>query len=269
MTEAKAPEGYDPRAYNPVGLAVDLVCLTIRNGKLSVLLIERGEDPYAGAWALPGGFVKNGNTGPHTDDDGEFEDADTAAIREAHEEAGIDLRAEGKAGHLEQLKTYTAPHRDPRMRTVSVAYLVFAPNLPEPQAGSDASDARWWTIEDIEDPETGVKLAFDHAEILADGIERVRSKIEYTTLATQFLSEPFTIGELRNVYEAVWGQAPNQSNFWRKVLKTEGFVVPVEGKVSQSAGGPKAQLYRRGEALWVQPPMMRPSPSDDDEDPTR
>ena len=224
-----------------VGVAVDLAILTIRGGALSVLLIERGEDPYAGSWALPGGFIE-----PN-------EDAETAAWRELHEETGVSQFA----GHLEQLRTYSAPDRDPRQRVYSVAHVAFAPDLPEPQAGSDAAGARWWACSEVFASD-GPKLAFDHAEILEDALERVRAKLEYTTLALEFVTEPFTLPELHRVYAAVWGTPPDLGNFRRKVLGIDGFVEATEelGQ-STSAGGRRALLYRRGTATVVQPPLLR------------
>lgn len=228
--------------HPPFAVAVDLAIFTIRDDALSVLLVERGEAPYAGSWALPGGFV-------HPD-----EDAETAAWRELHEETGVARFA----GHLEQLRTYSAPDRDPRMRVVSVAHVAFAPDLPEPSAGSDAAGARWWAAADLLDAADRPDLAFDHAVILADARERVRSKLEYTTLAREFVAEPFTLPELRAVYAAVWGTPPDLGNFRRKVLGTEGFVVPTENHgVPSEAGGRKALLYRRGPATVIQPPMLR------------
>src|ERR1700722_16949260 len=155
--------GYDPRAYDPVAVTVDVVALTIRDAELQVLLVRRGEPPYRGGWALPGGFVR-----PRTE-----EDLAQAAVRELAEEAGPELRA----AHLEQLGSYGAPRRDPRMRVISVAYLAFAPGLPEAHPGTDAADARWTPVAALPAP-----LAFDHAAILADGLERARSKLEYTPL---------------------------------------------------------------------------------------
>ena len=232
--------------HPPFAVTVDLAVFTIRDGAFSVLLVERGDEPYAGSWALPGGFVEPD------------EDAESAAWRELLEETGV----ERFEGHLEQLRTYSAPDRDPRMRVVSVAHVAFAPDLPEPSPGSDAAGARWWAVDDLlgELPDDGPDrpaLAFDHAQILADARERIRAKLEYTTLAMEFVAEPFTLPELRRVYSAVWGSPPDLGNFRRKVLGTDGFVVPTEAHGASDAGGRPALLYRRGEATVLQPPMLR------------
>jgi 8-oxo-dGTP diphosphatase len=251
---------YDPRAYPPIAVTVDVVALTIRDAELQVLLVERGEPPYAGRWALPGGFVR-----PQPKGDGGMreEDLAEAATRELTEEAGPRLRA----AHLEQLGTYGTPGRDPRMRVVSVAYLAFSPEMPDPTAGSDAADARWVTVASLglseagqQKPGTSRKLAFDHARILADGLERARSKLEYTPLATAFVTEPFTISELREVYETVWGEKLHAGNFHRKVLSVPGFVEST-GETTQAGGprgGPRARLYRRGDARLLHPALLRP-----------
>ncbi|WP_114906887.1 NUDIX hydrolase [Ornithinimicrobium murale] len=234
-------ETYDPSAYPPFAVTVDLAIFTIRGGALSVLLVERGEDPFAGAWALPGGFVEPD------------EDAEQAAWRELAEETGLT----GEGFHLEQLATYTSPDRDPRMRVVSVAHVAFAPDLADPRAGSDAAAARWWRVDELSSDD-GPALAFDHAQILEDALERVRSKLEYTTLAAQFVREPFTLAELRAVYTAVWGMAPDLGNFRRKVLATDGFVIPAGRDTSGGNPGPKPLLFTRGPATAIQPAMLRP-----------
>lgn len=235
------PAAYDASAYPPVFVTVDLAVFTIRNGALSVLLIERGDEPYLGKWALPGGFIEPD------------EDAATAAWRELAEETGV----EQWAGHLEQLKTYSAPDRDPRHRIVSVAHVAFAPNLPAPVAGDDARNARWWAVDDVLGGEDAPELAFDHAEILEDALERVRSKLEYTTLATEFVEEPFTLAELHRVYAAVWGKPPSLGAFRRKVISTKGFVEATSTKGETQSAGRPATLYRRGGAAILQPAMLR------------
>ncbi len=241
---------YDPRAYDPVAVTVDVVALTIRDGDLQVLLIRRGEQPFAGSWALPGGFVR-----PQKAADGSRaeEDLPQAAARELAEEAGPSLRP----SHLEQLGSYGAPGRDPRMRVISVAYLAFAPGLPEAQPGTDAADARWTPVKEA----ARLELAFDHARILADGVERARSKLEYTPLATAFVKEPFTVSELREVYQSVWGEPLHAGNFHRKVLSVPGFVEATGSHTEAGGprGGPRAKLYRRGDATLLHPALLRPA----------
>lgn len=232
---------YDPREFPPVAVAVDLVILTVRHGDLCVLLVRRGAPPHRGRWALPGGFIR-----PH-------ETLDEAARRELAEETGLetDPEAGGADSHLEQLASYGDPGRDPRMRVVSVAYLAMIPDLPQPTAGTDASDARYCPVTDLDGA-----LAFDHDRIVADAVERVRAKLEYTGLATAFLDEPFTIGDLRRVYETIWGVPLHPANFRRKVLSTPGFLVPIHEKVATGRGW--AELYRRGATAQLHPPILRP-----------
>ena len=252
---------YSAADYPPFAVTVDLAVLTIREGALRVLLVERGEEPFRGRLALPGGFVRPD------------ESAEAAAARELAEETGVEMFP----GHVEQLATYSAPERDPRMRVVSVAFVAFAPDLPDPVAGTDAAAASWVAIGELGGGAggggaggggagagaggpvgAGGALAFDHDVILADAVERVRSKLEYTTLAARFVAEPFSIRDLQTVYELVWGVTWDRANFRRKVLATPGFVEPVEG-VAESTGrrGRRAQLYRAGPATALHPPILR------------
>jgi 8-oxo-dGTP diphosphatase len=253
---------YDPRAYDPVAVAIDVVALTIRDGALHVLLVQRGAPPQEGMWALPGGFVKNIRD---TDGGVHAEDLNEAAARELAEETGVEDPARI---HLEQLAAYGAPGRDPRMRVVSIAYLAFAPEMPEPEAGTDAADARWTRVDTLgltgegtQRPGTTRRLAFDHAAILTDGLERARSKLEYTALATTFCAPEFTIPDLRAVYETVWGEELHAGNFHRKVLSVPGFVEST-GTTSERGGrrgGPRPRLYRAGDARLLHPALLRPS----------
>jgi 8-oxo-dGTP diphosphatase len=252
---------YDPRAYDPVAVTVDVVALTVRDAELAVLLVRRGEQPYQGSWALPGGFVR-----PRISPDGARieEDLAQAAARELAEEAGPQLRPT----HLEQLGSYGTPGRDPRMRVVSVAYLAFAPEMPEATPGTDAADAQWVPVHALglsgtgagQRPGTTRLLAFDHARILADGVERARAKLEYTPLATAFVRAPFTISELREVYETVWDEKLHAGNFHRKVLSVPGFVESTGDQTESGGpkGGPRAKLYRRGDATLLHPALLRP-----------
>ncbi|MFJ2823785.1 NUDIX hydrolase [Streptomyces toxytricini] len=236
---------YDPRAFEPFAVTVDLAVFTVRSGALNVLLIRRGQDPYAGAWALPGGFVL-----PR-------ESAEQAARRELAEETGLPGPVVA-ALHLEQLRTYSEPDRDPRMRVVSVAFTALVPDMPEPAAegGGDADRARWTAV-----GEAG-PLAFDHAAILADARSRIGAKLEYTCLATAFCPPEFTLGELRSVYETVWDTALDRPNFRRKVLATPGFVEAVPGAARLTGGrGKPAALYRAGPATALHPPLLRPTPT--------
>ncbi|WP_280232416.1 NUDIX hydrolase [Nocardia cyriacigeorgica] len=225
-----------------VAVAVDLVVLTIRSGQLQVLLIERDIEPYRGKLALPGGFLASAD-----------EDLDTAAGRELAEETGL----ASESVHLEQLHTYGDPRRDPRRRVITVGYLAIVPDLPEPVAGGDARSAEWAPVRQVLRRRTN--LAFDHARILTDAVERARRHLEYTTIAAAFCPAHFTISELRNVYEIVWGQTLDVRNFHRKVTGVEDFLIPTGERTTKSGGRPAA-LYRRGRAEILHPPILRENP---------
>ncbi|SCE99448.1 NUDIX hydrolase [Micromonospora mirobrigensis] len=221
-------------------LAVDLVILTLRESQLQVLLIERGVAPYRGSLALPGGFLNH-----------DQEDLLTAAHRELDEEAGLGP----EELHLEQLGVYGTPGRDPRGRVVSVAYLAVTPRLPEPVAGTDAADAKWTPVAHA--LSDAAPLAFDHRQILADGVDRAREKLERSALATAFCGPTFTIVELQEVYEAVWGVRLDPRNFYRKVQSVDGFIVPA-GPTRRTDGGRPARLFKPGPHTTLHPPMTRP-----------
>lgn len=244
MNEQEFLAAYDPSAYPAVAVTVDVVALTIREGALHLLLIRRGQPPYEGHWALPGGFVQPD------------ENLTTGARRELAEETGLGADRMRRV-HLEQLGSYGDPDRDPRMRVVSIAHLAFAPDLPDPVADSDAAEAIWLPVTEL----TSRQLAFDHGRIIDDGLERARSKLEYTPLATRFLDPEFTITELRAVYETVWGHPLHAGNFHRKVLSVPGFVESTGASTERGGarGGPRAKLYRPGDARLLHPALLRPA----------
>jgi 8-oxo-dGTP diphosphatase len=213
-----------------VAVSVDLVILTVRGGSLAALVWRRTGEPYRSLWALPGGFIRGD------------EDLPATASRVLAERAGLP----GAQVHLEQLQTYGYPDRDPRQRVVAVAYLGIAPDLPAP----DQPRMSWQPVSVL------TELAFDHLRILHDGVERARAKLEYTPLGAAFCPAEFTVADLRKVYEIVWGTPLDPRNFHRKVTGAEGFLVET-GEVSYSGGRP-AQLYRRGDAELLHPPMLRP-----------
>jgi len=216
-------------------VTVDLVVLTVRERSLRCLFVQRGSEPFAGRWALPGGFVE-----PE-------EDLLDAAYRELEEETAL-----GKGLHLEQLRTYGTPGRDPRGPTVTAAYLALAGALDDPVAGSDAAGASWRVVSEVDDD----ALAFDHAIIVADGVERARSRLRHTPLGAALCPAEFTVAQLRGVYEAVWGAPLDPRNFHRKVTQAPGFLVPT-GRRTTADGGRPAQLYRRGDAARLNPPITR------------
>jgi 8-oxo-dGTP diphosphatase len=221
----------------PVAIAVDLALLTVRDGQLDTVLVRRDPPPFARCWSLPGGLVR------------EEEDVDAAVARILLAKTGLD------PPHVEQLATYGAPDRDPRMRVVSVAYLVLLPIGAEPVETAGKDGARFFPVDAVSRgrrPPT--PLAFDHARILTDAVDRARAKLEYTTLAATFLPAEFTLGDLRRVYESVWGVGLHHSNFARKVRSVHGFV-EATGRRAASSGAP--ELFRRGPAELMMPPLMR------------
>lgn len=222
-----------------IAVAVDLAVLTVRDDKLRILLVERAIKPYRGRLALPGGFLAT-----------KKEDIDTAAARELAEETGINA----SQLHLEQLRTYGRPDRDPRERVITVCYLALMPDLPSPTAGGDARAARWVPVDDVLRNE--VAIAFDHCTIIADAVERARSKLEYTTLGAAFCAAEFTVNELRRVYETVWGHVLDPRNFHRKVTSVDDFLVATGGRTTRDGGRPAA-LYCRGPATLMHPPILR------------
>lgn len=220
-------------------VAVDVALLTLRDGRLQLLLVQPDPPELAGRWALPGRRVR--------DDEG----LDDTAHRALAELAGI----RAPDAHLEQLRTYGDPSRDARGRVVSVAYLALTPTSDEPPADRRA---RFWDVE-LLGTAAGPRLAYDHDRIVPDALERARSKLEYTSLATAFVEEPFTLGELRRVYEAVWGVPLDPANFRRKVVSTRGFVEPAGGLAKPGPGGGRpAKRYRSGSATRLHPAMLRP-----------
>jgi 8-oxo-dGTP diphosphatase len=197
---------------------VEVVIFTIRGGALHVLLVRRAAPPFAGRYAIPGGFV-------HED-----ESLDAAARRELAEETGV------RDVYLEQLYTFGDPGRDPRGRVVTVAYFaLIASDETLLRAGSDANEVRWFAVDAVP------AVAFDHRMILDYALERLRNKLEYTTVGFQLLPEKFTLVELQAVYETILGRRLDKRNFRRKI-DLLGIVLPL--REQRRTGRKPARLYR-------------------------
>ena len=186
--------------YIRPAVTVDVVVFGLQNTDLKVLLVKRKIPPFAGMWAIPGGFI-------HHD-----EGVEEAARRELHEETNV------SNVYMEQLYTFGDPLRDPRGRVITVAYMALV-RLTDPtlriRAGSDAGEAEWFSMYDLP------PLAFDHPDILAYALTRLRYKLEYTNVAFQLLPELFTLTELQRAYEVIFNEKLDKRNFRKKVLTTE------------------------------------------------
>jgi len=221
----------DPSEFPPFAVTVDVVALTLVEGRLHVLLVQRGVPPFEGMWAIPGGFKRPD------------ESLDQAAQRELLEETGVD-----GANLLRQFGAYGDPERDPRMNVVTIAYLAVLRDVHGIAGGTDAAAAALIPFSKIVNGR--VELAFDHRRILRDAVERVRTDLGLTGIATAFVGPTFTLAELRAVYEEVWGVELDPANFRRSVVAEEGWVIPT-GRRAQpgAAGGKPAELYRAGR-MW-------------------
>lgn len=198
-------------------VAVDIVIFTIQSGVLNVLLVKRKIKPFVGQFAIPGGFI-------HDD-----ENLDEAALRELREETGVtDV-------YLEQLYSFGEPNRDPRGRVISISYFALISADRTLKAGSDAAEASWWPVNALP------PLGFDHAKILDYALERLRNKLEYTTVGFQLLPEKFTLVQLQEVYEVILGKKLDKRNFRRKMAMLK--ILKPLNEYRPSARRP-AQVYR-------------------------
>ena len=255
MPTIERPPGGPPRRRHPrPSVTVDLLIFTVTDTDLKVLLIRRALEPDIGKLALPGGFVDVGNSGmeraeDEADDQGE--DVSDAALRELGEETGLDralLRQHHV--HLEQLFTFGQANRDPRTRVISVTYYALVPPdlAPLVRAGDDAAEAGWYSVETEVDP---AALAFDHAQMLAMAVARIRGKLDYSPIAFSLVPRTFTTSELREVYEAVQGRQFDASNFRRrfKRMVVDGVLEDAPGRRAPTErGGRPAKVYRFGAA---------------------
>jgi 8-oxo-dGTP diphosphatase len=209
--------------HPPFAVTVDLVLMTVADGALSVLIQRRAEEPFAAYSALPGGFV------------GVAEALDDAARRVLADKAGL---ASGEGAWLEQLYTFGDPQRDPRMRTVSVAYFALLPHAVLERAVVSRPDLRLAPVSNLGEP-----LAFDHAAIVAAAHGRLKGKLDYSPIAFALLPDLFTLRDLQAVHEAISGADFNKPAFRRRMLGTD-WIEPTGERESDTPFRP-AELYRK------------------------
>jgi 8-oxo-dGTP diphosphatase len=205
--------------YPHPAVTTDIVIFTIRQDELKVLLIKRALPPFQGEWALPGGFINLD------------ESLEKGARRELEEETGV-------AGvYLEQLYTFGQPDRDPRERVITVAYYALIPSDKiEIRAATDAEGVSWFGMEEI--PE----LAFDHQQILQAAHERLAAKLDYSTIAFQFMPKAFTLTEMQQVYELILRESVDKRNFRKRILSLN--LIKETGKERKAGAHRPAKLYR-------------------------
>lgn len=205
--------------YPHPAVTVDIVIFTVRDAQLKLLLIRRAGEPYQGKWALPGGFI-------HLD-----ETLEASARRELEEETGV------SGVYLEQLYTFGATDRDPRERVITVAYYALIPSdklqLP---AATDAEAVGWFGMDELPD------LAFDHPDIIAMAHQRLVAKLDYSTIAFQFLGRDFTLSELQSVYEIILREELDKRNFRKWALALEQ--IEETGRERRDGAHRPAKLYR-------------------------
>ena len=231
MTMPGEPEPYDAREFPPRAVTVDIVVFTVHKGRLLALMLERGaqEQWYPGQLALPGSFV------------GDEENLEQAAVRVLWEKTGLDLPMHT----LDQFGAYGDPDRDPRMRVISIGFMGLIPAAMVDELDDDFDDAdpytdlelerprRWMVIDDLIKSETAqvasvASVAFDHLRILQDARDRLQVRVEETDAALDLLPEMFTLAQLREVYEAIWGMAIDPGNFAKRIGRVDGFIEPID-----------------------------------------
>jgi len=229
--EAAFLEAYRPGDFARPSVTVDLVIFTIQEGALSALFVTRGEHPFKGALALPGGFLRVGK-----DRHEQGEDLIDAARRELAEETGLgDSRI-----FLTQLGAFGKPGRDPRTRVVSVAYVALVrPELAQKTVGGgDVTHAQFLDVDKVH------KLAFDHAEILSSARAFVRRELMTSPIAFELTAETFTIQELRGTYEVILGEVLDPGNFRKRFLRMLEEGIITETREMRRTPSKPARLYR-------------------------
>lgn len=181
--------------YPHPALTTDCVIFGYEEQELKVLLIERGNDPYKGSWAFPGGFIKMDET------------VEQGALRELKEETGLDNC------FIEQFRVFSKVDRDPRERVITVAFYALV-RISEVHGGDDAADAKWFSIDELP------SLAFDHAEMFQAALAQLKRDIYFKPIGFDLLPAKFTMPQLQNLYETILGISFDRRNFYKKISAT-------------------------------------------------
>jgi 8-oxo-dGTP diphosphatase len=233
LTEEEFLERYRPEAYARPSVAVDVVLVSVAEGALWVHGVRREAHPHRGRFALPGTFVR------------EDERLEVAAARVLREKAGL------ARVFLEQLYTFGAPRRDPRMRVISVAYLALLTESELAERHSSLVQARVEpAFAGLEEggvaleaaPGDPIACAFDHEAIIATAVRRLRGKLDYAPVGYRLLPRAFTLLELQRVHEIILGRAVNKDSFRRRMLATGE--LEATGVHEAAVGHRPAELYR-------------------------
>ena len=211
MIQSPDSDTTTPRIERPL-TTVDVVIFTLIENILNVLLVQRPNqdgEPFPGLWALPGGFV----------DVALDDDLRACAVRKLYEKTSV------QSPYLEQLGSWGGRTRDPRGWSATHVYFSLQPFDDFPlRKGANAADVRWFIVESAGMVPVDGGLAFDHADILAIAVERLRSKVQYTSLPAFLLQEPFTLPQLQQAYESVVGRRLDKSAFRTRALSIQDFL---------------------------------------------
>ncbi|GAB5417552.1 MAG: NUDIX domain-containing protein [Crocinitomicaceae bacterium] len=230
MPNAEEPYLYCVKTTQNIQIAVDAIVFGYnKENGVSLLLIKRKYDPFKGAWAIPGGFVKDDET------------LEAAVERELEEETGVTIN------YLEQLYTFGSVRRDPRKRVISVAYfgLVKSSQFEKLKATTDAEEAKWFNIKSLP------KLAFDHKEIVQAAIERLRGKISYQPIGFELLDKKFPFSDLEHLYATLLDRPIDRRNFKKKVMHL-GILDELDEKAKSSGAGRPGNLYQFNRSTYKQ-----------------
>lgn len=208
--------------YENPAVTVDLIVFTIEEEKLKVLMVKRSQEPFINQLALPGVFV------------GISETLEEAAKRGLSEETRLEDI------YLEQLYTWGAIHRDPRSRIISVSYMALVPKDKVcPQVGKRVSEVGLFPVEELLEHKD--EIAFDHGEMIAYAVERIRNKVEYTSIAFEMVGEEFTLPQLQKVYEIILGKPLYKANFRKKIIHQ----VEETGAMTEGESHRPSKIYRK------------------------